>query len=128
MITLLFSVRNSMVRGSLIEMTRTIAIFLLFISLTLSAEDLSEQIGYLLPNTEVQINFHNDNPIGIELPAAVVLEVSDTEGVVKGQTASGSGKPARLETGLRVTVPTFVNTGNKVRVNTATGEYIERAE
>lgn len=99
-----------------------------FEQITVNEGDLSEQIGFLLPNTEVQINFHNDNPIGIELPAAVVLEVTDTEGVVKGQTASGSGKPARLETGLRVTVPTFVNTGDKVRVNTETGEYIERAE
>ena len=99
-----------------------------FEQLTVSGEDLTEQIGYLLPNTEVQINFHNGNPIGIELPGAVVLEVTDTEGVVKGQTASGSGKPARLETGLRVTVPTFVNTGDKIRVNTETGEYMERAE
>lgn len=99
-----------------------------FEQLTLPSEDLEDQIGYLLPNTEVQVNFHNDNPIGLELPPAVVLEVVDTEGVVKGQTASGSGKPARLETGLRVTVPTFVNVGDKVRVNTDTGEYMERAE
>ena len=99
-----------------------------FEQLTLPGEDLSDHIGYLLPNTEVQINFHNDNPIGVELPAAVVLEVMETEGVVKGQTASGSGKPAILETGLRVTVPTFVNVGDKVRVNTDTGEYMERAE
>lgn len=99
-----------------------------FEQITVSSEDLAEQIGYLLPNTEVQINFHNGNPIGIELPGAVVLEVTDTEGVVKGQTASGSGKPARLETGLRVTVPTFVNTGDKIRINTETGEYMERAE
>lgn len=99
-----------------------------FEQLTLPNEDLVDQIGYLLPNTEVQVNFHNDNPIALELPAAVVLEVVDTEGVVKGQTASGSGKPAQLETGLRISVPAFVNIGDKVRVNTDTGEYVERAE
>ena len=59
-----------------------------FEQLMLPNEDLAEQIGYLLPNTEVQVNFHNNNPIGLELPPTVVLEVVETEGVVKGQTAS----------------------------------------
>ncbi len=98
-----------------------------FEQLSLDAEDLEAQSPYLLPNTDVQINFHNDTPIGIELPAAVVLEVVETEGVVRGQSASGSGKPAVLETGHRVTVPTFVSVGEKIRVNTDTGEYMERA-
>ncbi len=96
--------------------------------LYLPAEDLQEQIGYLLPNTEVSINFYNDLPIGFELPANVILQVVETEGVVKGQTASGSGKPAHLETGIRVNVPTFVNTGDKIKVNTETGDYVERAD
>lgn len=96
--------------------------------LNMPAEDLQDQIGYLLPNTEVQINFHNENPIGFELPANVILEVVETEAVVKGQTASGSGKPAQLETGIRVIVPTFVNTGDRVKVNTETGDYVERAD
>ena len=95
--------------------------------ISIAGEDLEEQAPFLLPNTEVQINFYNDDPIGIELPASVVLEVVDTEGVVKGQTASGSGKPAELETGLKVVVPTFVTVGEKVRVNTDSGEYMERA-
>lgn len=99
-----------------------------FEQLSMPAEDLQEQVGFLLPNTEVQINFHNETPIGFELPANVVLEVVDTEAVVKGQTASGSGKPARLETGIRVVVPTFVNIGDRVKVNTETGEYVERAD
>lgn len=98
-----------------------------FEQLSLDADDLESQAPYLLPNTDVQINFHNDTPIGFELPAAVVLEVVETEGVVKGQTASGSGKPAVLETGHKVTVPTFVTVGEKVKVNTDTGEYMERA-
>ena len=98
-----------------------------FEQLSMTAEDLEAEAPYLLPNTDVQINFHNDSPIGVELPASVILEVVDTEGVVKGQTASGSGKPAVLETGHKVTVPTFVNVGEKVKVNTDTGEYMERA-
>lgn len=98
-----------------------------FDQLTLDAEDLEAQVPFLLPNTDVQINFHNDSPIGIELPANVVLEVVETEAVVKGQTASGSGKPAVLETGHKITVPQFVNVGEKVKVNTDTGEYVERA-
>ncbi len=96
--------------------------------LTLPAEDLADLAGYLLPNTDVQINFHSGEPIGIELPASVVLEVVDTEAVVKGQTAASSGKPAELETGIRVTVPPFVAIGDRIRVNTETGEYVERAD
>jgi len=98
-----------------------------FEQLTMSAEDLEDQVPYLLPNTDVQINFHNDSPIGVELPANVILEVTETEAVVKGQTAASGGKPAVLETGLKVTVPQFVNAGEKVKVNTDTGEYVERA-
>lgn len=91
------------------------------------ADDIAEQMGFLLPNTEVQVNFHNENPIALELPANVVLEVVDTEGVVKGQTAASSGKPATLETGITVSVPPFVSIGDKIKVNTTTGEYVERA-
>ncbi len=94
----------------------------------IAADGLDGQSDFLLPNEEVQINFHNDQPIGIELPASVVLQVTETEAVVKGQTAAGSGKPAIVETGLRVMVPPFVNTGDKIRVNTDTGEYMERAD
>lgn len=94
----------------------------------LNQEDISEQAGYLLPNTDVKINFYDETPIGLELPANVVLTVTDTEGVVKGQTATGGGKPATLETGIRVTVPTFVNIGEKIKINTETGDYVERAD
>ena len=99
-----------------------------FEQLPIAADSLDGQSDFLLPNEEVQINFHNDQPIGIELPASVVLQVAETEAVVKGQTAAGSGKPAIVETGLRVIVPPFVNTGDKIRVNTDTGEYMERAD
>ena len=93
----------------------------------LTADDLADQAVFLSPNLEVQINFHNDAPIGVELPATVTLNVTETEGAIKGQTASGSGKPATLETGHKVTVPVFVGVGETIRINTDTGEYVERA-
>ncbi|MDH3380486.1 MAG: elongation factor P [Gammaproteobacteria bacterium] len=96
--------------------------------ISIAADDLAAVAGFLLPNTDVQINFHNSDPIGVELPDNVVLEVVDTEGVIKGQTASGSNKPAEMETGIRVSVPTFINIGDRIRVNTETGEYVERAD
>lgn len=89
--------------------------------------DLEDQIGFLLPNTDVTATFHEERPVGLELPANVVLEVVETEAAIKGQTASGSGKPAKLETGLMVTVPTFIGVGDKLKINTGTGEYVERA-
>ncbi|MCB1947594.1 elongation factor P [Nitrosomonas sp.] len=97
-----------------------------FEQLTVPIEELEEQAPYLLPNTDVQINFYNDSPIGLELPTSVVLEVTETEVMMKGQTAASGGKPAVLETGLKVTVPQFVNVGDKIKVNTDTGEYVER--
>ena len=93
----------------------------------LDSDALTNQEEFLQPNDEVQINFYNEQPIGVELPATVALEVTETEAVVKGQTAAGSGKPAILATGLRVVVPTFVSVGDRIRINTETGEYIERA-
>ena len=99
-----------------------------FDQITINQDELSGDIEYLCPNEDVQINFYNDKPIGIELPANVVLRVVDTEASVKGQTAAGSGKPALLETGIRVVVPVFVNVGDAVKINTETGEYVERAD
>ena len=75
----------------------------------------------------MQISFYDETPIGVDLPSNVILEVKETETVVKGQTAASGGKPAILETGIRVTVPTFVNAGEKIKINTDTGEYVERA-
>ena len=83
---------------------------------------------YLLPNTKVKVEFHEGKPIGLELPEIVELTVEDTEPQMKGATASGSGKPATLETGLVVTVPQFVGIGEKVRVSTTSGQYLERAK
>ena len=90
-----------------------------------------DQVGdaryYLPENGTCDVLFLGDEPIGIELPASVVLTITKCEPGVKGDTATGATKPATLETGLVVQVPLFVNEGEKIRVNTATGEYQERA-
>ena len=95
--------------------------------LTLDADFLEGQSGYLLPNTDIQVNFHNERPIGVQLPGSVVLTVVETEPTLKGATATGSFKPAKTETGLNVMVPQFISEGEKIKINTDTGEYMERA-
>lgn len=83
---------------------------------------------YLVENMEVRLSLHNGMPIAIELPARVTLEVTETEPVVKGQTASGSFKPATLSNGVRTMVPTHILPGTRVVVLTADGSYVERAK
>jgi elongation factor P len=83
---------------------------------------------FLLPNARVRVEFCDDSPIGVSFPETVVLKVTDTEPPLKGATASGSGKPATLETGLVVTVPQFIQIGEMVSVSTTSGEYLERAK
>jgi elongation factor P len=98
-----------------------------FEQLTLPDELLEGQSGYLIPSINVQVNFHNDRPIGVQLPPTVTLTVVETEPNLKGATATGSFKPAKTETGINVMVPQFVSEGERINVNTDTGEYIERA-
>lgn len=84
--------------------------------------------SYLLPNTKLQVEFHLERPIGVSLPETVDLTVTETDPPLKGATASGSAKPATLETGLVVTVPQFVEVGEVVRVSTTSGQYLERVK
>lgn len=93
----------------------------------LSDEVLGDAKGYLLPETVITVDFYEANPVAIELPNTVVLEVVETEPPMKGATASGGSKPAKLETGITVAVPQFVEPGTKVVVDTRTGEYVSRA-
>jgi elongation factor P len=95
--------------------------------LSLSADFLEGQSGYLLPNTEVKVNFYNDRPIGLDLPSSVVLTVVETEPNVKSATVTTTYKPAKMETGITVMVPPFVSEGEKIKVSTDSGEYMERA-
>ena len=93
----------------------------------ISSEALGDNVNYLIPDALIKVEFYGSEPVGIELPQTVDLVVEDTAPGIKGATASNQIKPARLETGLVVNVPPFVNTGDKIRVNTETGEYLSRA-
>jgi elongation factor P len=80
------------------------------------------------PNDEVEVLFIDEEPVDLQLPSAVDLEVAETEPGLRGDTASGGGsKPATLETGATVAVPLFVNVGDRIRVDTRSGEYVSRA-
>jgi elongation factor P len=83
---------------------------------------------YLQENMEVRLSSHNGTPIAIEIPARATLEVVETEPVMKGQTASGSFKPAKLSNGVRTMVPTHITVGTRIVVLTADGSYVERAK
>src|ERR1041385_4017628 len=95
--------------------------------LQLPADFLEGQAGYAMPNTDVQINFYNGRPIGVELPPSVVLTVVDTEPGIKNATATNTFKPAKMETGITVQVPPFINKGERIKTDTAEGTYMERA-
>lgn len=95
--------------------------------LSLSSEDLGDAPKYIFENMVIGIQFYKGQPVAIDLPAAVVLEVTDTEPGFRGDTAQGATKPAVLQTGIRVQVPLFVERGEKVKVDTRTGEYLSRA-
>ena len=95
---------------------------------TVGADIVGEGSLYLQDGMLVHLSTHDGVPIAIELPARVTLEITDTEPVVKGQTASGSYKPAMLSNGQRIMIPTYITAGTKVVVHTETGEYMERAK
>jgi elongation factor P len=83
---------------------------------------------YLRGNEQVTVSFIEGKPVAIELPNTVELKVADTTPVVKGATATNQNKEATLETGLRVKVPPFIDIGEDIRVDTRSGEYLERAK
>ena len=93
----------------------------------LTKELLGEATDYLIPNLKIAVVFYQGNPIGVELPATVDMTVVETEPGLKSATVSNVTKPAKMETGLVVQVPNFVNEGEKIRVNTSEGTYSERA-
>src|SRR6059058_4531737 len=89
----------------------------------ISAEALGDSKDYLIPEMLIRVEFYDVEPVGIELPPTVDLVVKETVPGIKGATASAQVKPATLETGLVVQVPPFVNEGDRIRINTETGEY-----
>jgi elongation factor P len=97
-----------------------------FDQLVLDARSVGDTAKFIKENDVVDLLTYDDEPIDIELPTAVNLAVTDTDPGLKGDTASGATKPATLETGLVVSVPLFINIGDMLKVDTRTGEYIER--
>ena len=93
----------------------------------LTKEILGDGISYLVPQLKVNVEFYEGKPISVELPATVDLTVLETEPGLKGASVSNVTKAAKMETGLVVLVPPFINEGEKIRVNTAEGTYQERA-
>jgi len=96
--------------------------------MTIPEEEVGETAKYLKEGTTVEIPLYEGKPVGVEPPVFVEMEVTETTPGVKGDTASGGSKPATLETGLVVSVPLFIEAGNMVKVDTRSGEYVERVE
>ncbi len=87
-----------------------------------------EALQWVPPNSDVELLLVDERPSGVQVPSAVELAVTETDPGLKGDTASGGGsKPAKLETGVTVQVPLFINEGERVRVDTRSGEYVSRA-
>jgi elongation factor P len=95
--------------------------------ITLNSDELGDVMGYILPNSTCQVMLYNSKPIGVQPPSTVQLKVVETEPGIKGATISGSvTKPAKLETGITVQVPMFIETDEVIIVNTVSGEYSGR--
>ncbi len=97
-----------------------------FEQVSLSAELLGDGLKYLKENMVIGVQFYSGAPIGVELPNFVELVIVETDPGLRGDTASGGTKPAKLETGAIVQVPLFVQQGEKIRVDTRTHQYLER--
>ncbi len=93
----------------------------------LDATQLGDAVSYLTDGMVVILNEYEGDPIGVDMPASIVLEVTEVEFGIKGDTATGATKPATLETGLKLNVPLFISKGDKIKVDTRSGEYLERA-
>ena len=93
----------------------------------LKRDTLGDSVEYLIPNLQIRVSFFDGVAVGIELPQTVEMTVVETEPGLKSATASSVTKPARLETGLVVQVPPFINEGERIRVDTAEGAYLSRA-
>ena len=93
----------------------------------LSKELLGDATSYLIPQLKVNVEFYEGKPMSVELPATVDMTVVETEPGMKGASVSNVTKPAKMETGLVVQVPPFIKEGEKIRVNTTEGAYLERA-
>jgi len=96
--------------------------------IALADDDLGDAMSYVIPETMISMEWVEGKPVGVDLPAAVDLKVVETAPGIKGATASAQRKPATLETGIVVQVPSFIEEGEVVRVSTLDGSYLERAK
>jgi elongation factor P len=87
---------------------------------------LGDMVYYLMPNMQVKLTFYEGEALDVELPTSVDLEVIEAEMAVRGDTATGVTKKVKVETGLEVQVPGFVNTGDRIRIDTRNGSYLTR--
>jgi elongation factor P len=99
-----------------------------FEQIPISKEQIGDGVKYLKENMDVTVMTHKDDIIGVEVPTFVELQVTETAGSEKGDTASGGSKPATVETGAVVNVPFFVKPGDVVRIDTRTDSYLERVK
>jgi elongation factor P len=99
-----------------------------FEQMGLSDEVLGEAVNFLVANITLKIEMYEGRPVGIQLPNTVDMTVVDTEPAIKGATVSNQNKPAKMETGLVVNVPPFIGVGDRIRIDTATSSYAERAK
>ena len=97
-----------------------------FDQIPITAEQLSDVLNYLKEGMSLEVSSYNGELVGVELPIPVELQVAETEPGFKGDTATGGSKLAKLETGLAIQVPLFINEGDTIKVDTRTGEYLER--
>jgi elongation factor P len=98
-----------------------------FDQITVPDDILGDALMYIKENTEIKVEFYDDKPIGVEPPNNVELEVTETDPGLKGDTVSGSTKPATVETGAVIQVPLFIEIGNVLKIDTRTNEYLGRA-
>ncbi len=94
--------------------------------IALSEEVLGNCLSYLVPNVRLTVEFHDKEPVGVELPLTMELKVTSTQPSIKGAAADRNSKPATLETGLVIQVPTFIQEGDMVKVDTSEGKYVGR--
>lgn len=99
-----------------------------FDQITFSPEMIGDSMQYLLPNTKVSVRYVDEKPVSIELPDTVEHTITDTPPSIKGATATNQYKEATTETGLKISVPPFIGPGEKVRIDTRDGKYVERVK
>lgn len=99
-----------------------------FEQIAMTEDDLGDASKWLMPGLKIEVEFYDGQPIGVELPQSLELEITETEPVMKGATASNSNKPATLENGVTIYVPPFMTSGERIRVNPNEEKYIERVK